>query len=115
LNIASMSAMYGLPKLPAYSAAKSAVLGLTRSLASEFGPIGIRVNAISPGFVYSEMSARALDADPDRKARVLARTPLGRMGTPAEIAWGAVYLCSDAASFVTGANLCIDGGNSIGF
>lgn len=115
LNIASMSAMYGLPKLPAYSAAKSAVLGLTRSLACEFGPMGIRVNAIAPGFIYSEMSARALDADPDRKARVLARTPLGRMGTPEEIGWGAVYLCSDAASFVTGANLCIDGGNSIGF
>jgi NAD(P)-dependent dehydrogenase (short-subunit alcohol dehydrogenase family) len=115
LNITSMAAMYGLPRVAAYTASKSAVLGLTRELAVELGPIGIRVNAIAPGFIFSEMTAKALDADPERKARVLARTPLGRMGNAEEVAWGAVYLCSDAASFVTGVNLCVDGGNSIGF
>ena len=115
LNIASMAAVYGLPRVAAYSASKSAVVGLTRALAVEFGPMGIRVNAISPGFIFSEMSSRALDADPERKQRVMSRTPLGRMGTPSEVASAAVFLCSDAASFITGTNLCVDGGNSIGF
>jgi NAD(P)-dependent dehydrogenase (short-subunit alcohol dehydrogenase family) len=115
LNIASMAAVYGLPRVVAYSASKSAVLGLTRALAVELGPMGVRVNALSPGFIFSDMTARALDADPERKQRALSRTPLGRMGTPAEVAAAAVFLCSDAASFVTGVNLCVDGGNSIGF
>lgn len=115
LNIASMAAVYGIPRVAAYSASKSAVVGLTRALAVELGTSGVRVNALSPGFIYTEMSARALDADPERKHRVLSRTPLGRMGSPAEVAAAAVFLCSDAASFITGINLCVDGGNSIGF
>jgi gluconate 5-dehydrogenase len=115
LNISSMAAMYGLPKVAAYAASKTAVVGLTREMAVELGPDNVRVNAIAPGFIYSEMTNKALNSDPDRKARVFARTPMNRMGTAEEIGWGAVYLCSDAASFVTGVNLCIDGGNSIGF
>ncbi|MGN6627955.1 MAG: SDR family NAD(P)-dependent oxidoreductase [Tepidisphaeraceae bacterium] len=115
LNITSMAALYGLPKVAAYSASKTAVLGLTQQLAVEFAPLGIRVNAIAPGFIFSEMTAKALDADPERKARVLARTPMGRMGRADEVASAAVYLCSDAASFITGVNLPVDGGNSIGF
>lgn len=115
LNIASMAAIYGLPLVASYAASKSAVLGLTRALAVELGPRGIRVNALSPGFIHSEMASRALDADAERKLRVLSRTPLGRMGTPVEVAAAAVFLCSEAASFITGANLCVDGGNSIGF
>jgi NAD(P)-dependent dehydrogenase (short-subunit alcohol dehydrogenase family) len=115
LNIASMAAIYGLPRVAAYAASKSAVLGLTRALAVEFGAVGVRVNALSPGFIHSEMSSRALDGDPERKQRVLARTPLGRLGRANEVASAAVFLCSDAASFITGTNLCVDGGNSIGF
>jgi NAD(P)-dependent dehydrogenase (short-subunit alcohol dehydrogenase family) len=115
LNITSMAAMYGLPRVSAYTASKSAVLGLTRELAVELAPMGIRVNAIAPGFIFSEMTARALDADPERKARVMARTPMGRMGRAEEIASAAVFICSDAASFITGVNLPVDGGNSIGF
>jgi NAD(P)-dependent dehydrogenase (short-subunit alcohol dehydrogenase family) len=115
LNVTSMAAIYGLPKVAAYTASKAAVLGLTRQLAVELAPLGIRVNAIAPGFIFSEMTARALDADPDRKARVMSRTPMGRMGRPEEIANAAVFLCSDAASFITGVNLPVDGGNSIGF
>jgi len=115
LNITSMAALYGLPKVAAYSASKTAVLGLTRALASEWAPFGLRVNSIAPGFIFSEMTDRALNSDPDRKRRVLERTPMGRMGQAEEVAAAAVFLCSDAASFITGVNLPVDGGNSIGF
>lgn len=115
LNVASMAGVYGIPRVAAYSASKAGVIGLTRALAVELGSRGVRVNSLSPGFIYSEMSARALDADPERKQRVMSRTPLGRMGTPAEVSYAALFLCSDAASFITGINLCVDGGNSIGF
>ncbi len=115
LNITSMAAMYGLPKVAAYSASKTGVLGLTRTLAVEFAPLGIRVNAIAPGFIYSEMTNKALNSDPERKQRVMDRTPMRRMGQAEEIAMAAVFLCSDAASFITGVNLPVDGGHSIGF
>jgi gluconate 5-dehydrogenase len=115
LNITSMAAMYGLPKVAAYTSAKSAVLGLTRALAVEWAPQGIRVNAIAPGFIYSDMTDKALNSDPDRKRRVMDRTPMGRMGQAEEVAAAAVFLCSDAASYITGVNLPVDGGNSIGF
>nr|HMP26326.1 glucose 1-dehydrogenase [Saprospiraceae bacterium] len=115
INIASMAAMYGLPKAIGYTSSKSAVLGMTRGLATELGPTGIRVNAISPGFIYSAMTDKALNADPDRKRRAMDRTPMGRMGEVEDIGYAAVYLASDAAKFVTGANLAVDGGNSIGF
>ena len=110
-----MAAIYGLPKVVAYSATKTAVLGLTRALAVEWASRGIRVNAIAPGFIVSDMTNQSLDSDPDRKRRVLDRTPMGRMGQPEEIASAAVFLCSDAASFITGVNLPVDGGNAIGF
>jgi NAD(P)-dependent dehydrogenase (short-subunit alcohol dehydrogenase family) len=115
LNITSMAALYGIPKVAAYTASKTALIGLTRALAVEFAPSGIRVNAIAPGFIFSDMTAKALDSDPDRKRRVMERTPMGRMGNPEEIAAAALFLCSDAASYVTGVNLPVDGGNSIGF
>lgn len=115
INIASMAALYGLPKAIGYTSSKSAVLGMTRGLATELGPTGIRVNAISPGFIYSAMTDKALNADPDRKRRAMDRTPMGRMGDAEDIGYAAVYLASDAAKFVTGSNLVVDGGNSIGF
>lgn len=115
LNITSMAAMYGIPKVPAYTAAKTGVLGLTQTLAVELAPMGIRVNAIAPGFIYSEMTAKALDADPERKGKALGRTPMQRMGQSAEVASAAVFLCSDAASYINGVNLPVDGGNNIGF
>jgi len=115
LNISSMTALYGIPKVPAYSASKTAVAGLTRALAVEWAPLGLRVNAISPGFIFSDMTDKALNSDPDRKRRVMDRTPMGRMGQADEVAAAAVFLCSEAGSFVTGVNLPVDGGNSIGF
>ena len=115
LNISSMASQYGIPKVIAYTAAKSAVEGMTRAMAVELSPLGIRVNCIAPGFIRTPMSANALDSDPERKQKVLSRTPLGRLGTPEEIAEVAYFLASDAAAYITGAVLPIDGGNSIGF
>ena len=115
INITSMAAMYGLPLVAGYASSKTAVLGLTRTLASDLAPLGIRVNAIAPGFIESEMTKKALDADPIRKGKAIGRTPMGKMGLPEDIGWAAVYLASDAAKFVTGVNLPVDGGNSIGF
>jgi len=115
INISSMAAQYGLPKVIAYSASKTAIDGLTRAMAVELGPKGIRVNAIAPGFIYSEMTAKALDSDPERKAKVFNRTPMGIMGQPSDIGEAALFLASDAAKYITGVVLPVDGGNSIGF
>lgn len=115
LMVSSMASRYGIPKVVAYTASKAAVEGMTRSLAVELSPLGIRVNCIAPGFIETPMSARALAQDPERKRRVLERTPLGRLGRPEEVGYAAVFLASDAASYVTGAVLTVDGGNSIGF
>ena len=115
INISSMAAQYGLPKVIAYSASKAAIDGMTRAMAVELGPKGVRVNAIAPGFIYSEMTAKALDSDPERKAKVFNRTPMGIMGQPSDIGDAALFLASDAAKYITGVVLPVDGGNSIGF
>jgi NAD(P)-dependent dehydrogenase (short-subunit alcohol dehydrogenase family) len=78
-------------------------------------PLGIRVNCIAPGFIQTSMSASALDNDPERKAKVLSRTPMGTLGTAEDVANAAVFLCSAAARYITGIVLPVDGGNSIGF
>jgi NAD(P)-dependent dehydrogenase (short-subunit alcohol dehydrogenase family) len=115
LNISSMAAQYGIPLVIAYSAAKAAVEGMTRAMAVECSPEGIRVNCIAPGFIKTKMSGKALDNDPERKRKVLSRTPMGRLGTPEEVADAAYYLVSEEASFITGVVLPVDGGNLIGF
>lgn len=115
INISSMAAQYGLPKVIAYSASKTAIDGMTRAMAVELAQYNIRVNAIAPGFIYSNMTATALDSDPERKAKVFSRTPMGKMGQPEDIGEAAFYLASDAAKYVTGVVLPVDGGNSIGF
>lgn len=115
LFIASMASLFGIPLVVAYSAAKSAHLGMVRTLAAEVSQQGVRVNAIAPGWIETEMSRKAMDGDPVRKQKILSRTPLGKFGEPADIGWAAVYLCSPAAKFITGAVLPVDGGVSIGF
>ncbi|HEX7845139.1 MAG TPA: SDR family oxidoreductase [Chitinophagaceae bacterium] len=115
INISSMAAQYGLPKVIAYSASKTAIDGLTRAMAVELSSKGIRVNAIAPGFIYSDMTAKALDSDPERKAKVFGRTPMGTMGQPEDIGEAAYFLASDAAKYITGVVLPVDGGDSIGF
>jgi len=115
INISSMAAQYGLPKVIAYSASKTAIDGMTRAMAVELSPKGIRVNAIAPGFIYSAMTEKALNSDPERKAKVFGRTPIGHMGEPGDIGNAAAFLVSDAAKYITGVILPVDGGNSIGF
>jgi NAD(P)-dependent dehydrogenase (short-subunit alcohol dehydrogenase family) len=115
INISSMAAQYGLPKVIAYSASKTAIDGMTRAMAVELSPKGIRVNAIAPGFIYSDMTAKALDSDPERKAKVFNRTPMGHMGQPSDIGDAALFLAGDSAKYITGVVLPVDGGNSIGF
>ena len=113
--IASAASLFGIPYVVAYSAAKTALIGVVRTLSTELSPHGVRVNAIAPGWIESEMSATAMRNDPKRYERVLERTPLGRFGKPEDVGYAAVYLCSRAASFVTGSTLVVDGGISMGF
>jgi len=115
INISSMTALYGIPQVVAYSSSKTALIGLTRTLAVEYSGEGIRVNAIAPGFIDSKMLRSAMDKDPLRKEKVLGRTPAGKFGDPSDIGKAAAYLASDASSYVTGICLPVDGGNSIGF
>ncbi len=115
INISSMAAQYGLPKVIAYSASKTAIDGMTRAMAVELSPNGIRVNAIAPGFIYSAMTEKALNSDPERKAKVFGRTPMGIMGQPEDIGNAALFLASDTSKYITGVILPVDGGNSIGF
>jgi NAD(P)-dependent dehydrogenase (short-subunit alcohol dehydrogenase family) len=115
LFTASMASLFGIPLVVAYAAAKTAQLGMVRTLAAELTDSGVRINAIAPGWIETEMSRKAMEGDPARKQKILSRTPLRRFGTPDDIGWAAVYLCSPAAKFVTGAVLPVDGGASIGF
>ena len=115
LFIASMAALFGIPKVVAYSAAKSAYVGMVHTLAAEVSSRNVRVNAIAPGWIESDMMRQALAQDPARQAKILGRTPMGRFGEAEDIGGAAVYLCSPAAKFVTGVVLPVDGGASIGF
>ena len=115
LFTASMTSFIGMTQVVAYSAAKSAYLGMVRALAAEWSSKGVRVNAIAPGWIQSKMLDRALSGDPARRQKIIGRTPMGRMGEPDDIAWAAVYLSSPAAKFVTGVILPIDGGANSGF
>ena len=115
INISSMASQYGLPNVIAYTASKSAIEGMTRAMAVELSPGGILVNCIAPGFIATDMSKKALNGDMVRKQKVLARTPLGKLGDPADVAEAAYFLSSDRAGYLTGIVLPVDGGNSVGF
>lgn len=112
VNIASMYASFGSPRNPAYGASKAAVAQLTKSLAIAWADDGIRVNAVAPGFIVTAQSARSR-TDPDHVAAVDKRTPMGRWGQPDDIAGPVLFLASDAARFMTGTCLAVDGGYSI--
>src|SRR5580704_5933589 len=113
VNIASVAGLVASPMQGIYSMTKAAVISMTKTLALELGPSRVRVNAIAPGFVDTRLASAVLKNDELLKV-VVGRTPLGRYGTPSEIAGGALYLASDAASFLTGHTLVIDGGLTIG-
>jgi len=115
IMISSMAAYYGLDRVVAYAASKSGVEGMVRVLASEFSKFNVRVNAIAPGFIETNMMQTAMSSDPDRMNKALGRTPIGYFGKPEDIGWAAVFLASDAAGYITGVSLPVDGGNAIGF
>jgi gluconate 5-dehydrogenase len=112
---ASMTSFMGIPLVVAYSAAKSAYVGMVRTLATEWGPHGVRVNAIAPGWIGSPMLEQALAGDPPRKAKILGRIPTAKFGEPDDIGWAAVYLLSPAAKYVNGVVLPVDGGAAESF
>jgi NAD(P)-dependent dehydrogenase (short-subunit alcohol dehydrogenase family) len=109
VNIASLNSFVALKDVAAYAASKSGVVSLTRSLAVEWAKRGVTVNAIAPGVFRTALNADLLETTP-RGQELLMRTPMGRFGKTEEIVGAAVYLCSDAASFVTGHTLVVDGG-----
>ncbi|MFH6960614.1 SDR family NAD(P)-dependent oxidoreductase [Flavobacterium aquidurense] len=115
VNISSMASQYGIPKVIAYSASKGAIESMTRAMAVELAPFGIRVNCIAPGFIKTKMSSTALDNDPERKNKVLSRTPMGFLGEPSDIADAVFYFALNESKYTTGTVLPVDGGNSIGF
>lgn len=108
VNIASLWSTFGAPLNPAYTASKGGIAQLTKSLAVAWAP-DIRVNAVAPGWIETALSQAAHD-DPARNAAILARTPMGRWGQPGDVAGAVLFLCSDAAGFVTGTVLPVDGG-----
>jgi NAD(P)-dependent dehydrogenase (short-subunit alcohol dehydrogenase family) len=115
VNLASMASYLGLPGIVGYTCAKTAVVGLTRSLAAEWAKDGIRVNAVAPGWISSPMTEAALGADPARKTKVIGRIMTGEMGHAEDVGWAVAYLCSPAARYITGTVLPVDGGASVGF
>jgi len=113
VNNASIAGMIGMGGMSTYIASKHAVVGLTRAAAVEYAPQGVRVNAVSPGLINTAMAERFVgepEAHSETRAQFEAMHPIGRGGEPEEVASAVLYLCSDAASFITGANLPVDGG-----
>jgi NAD(P)-dependent dehydrogenase (short-subunit alcohol dehydrogenase family) len=109
ISIASMYSTYGSPRVPAYGASKAGVAQLTKSLALAWAEHGVRVNAIAPGFIVTEQTARAR-TDATHYQRVIDRTPVGRWGQPGDLVGPALFLASPAAAFMTGAVVPVDGG-----
>jgi NAD(P)-dependent dehydrogenase (short-subunit alcohol dehydrogenase family) len=115
INISSMASQYGIPKVIAYTASKSAIEGMTRAMAVELTPLGVRVNCIAPGFIATDMSAKALNGDQERFQKVMSRTPMKKLGDPQDVGDAALFLATDSSKYLTGVVLPVDGGNSIGF
>ena len=108
INIASLSSFRGWPRSAIYAMSKNAIVSMTQTLATEWAPRGVRVNAIAPGFFMTELAAGAMN--PVRRQRALDRTPMGRFGELDELTGAAIYLASPAARYVTGETIAVDGG-----
>ena len=113
VNGASASGIRGMRRQVAYTASKHAVIGMTRVAAQEYGQHGIRVNAVCPGFIETEMVDRLTRGDPERARWLAALSPLGRMGSPEEIAKSVVWLCSNESSYMNGEAMVLDGGMTV--
>lgn len=109
INIASMLSYQGGIRVPSYTASKSAVMGITKSMANEWAVHNININGIAPGYMATDNTA-ALRSDSDRNVSILERIPAGRWGTPEDLAGAAVFLASDAANYINGFTLAVDGG-----
>lgn len=110
VNIASLSSFIGQPERTAYVASKAAVIGMTKSMAVEWGPLGIRVNAVAPGYIETDLTRGIMARDPEYRGLVENRTPLRRFGQPTDLVGSVLFLLSDLSTFVTGAHLSVDGG-----
>ncbi|MDQ0314529.1 SDR family NAD(P)-dependent oxidoreductase [Amorphus orientalis] len=111
VNICSMLSFFGSPTVPAYSASKGGLLLLTKSLAAAWAEEGIRVNAVAPGYIETDLT-QALHTHDAHRTRIEARTPMGRWGKPEDVTGAVLFLCSPGAGFVTGAVIAADGGYS---
>lgn len=109
INVASMLSFQGGVRVPAYTASKHGIAGLTKAMASELAPQGITVNAIAPGYMETD-NTEALRNDPNRNAQISARIPMGRWGTPDDLATSVLFLASPASGYVTGITVPVDGG-----
>jgi NAD(P)-dependent dehydrogenase (short-subunit alcohol dehydrogenase family) len=110
VNVSSIGGLTGLPNIGPYNASKAALDALTRTLAVELGPAGVLCNSVAPGTIATEMVEGLMAANPALEQRLVAKSPLGRIGTVPEAAWPIVFLLTDAASFITGQTLVVDGG-----
>lgn len=110
INMSSVAGVTGFPGHAAYTASKHGVTGLTKTAALDYAKAGLRVNAICPAYSYTPMLSRMLEQKPELEAKLTSRVPLRRLGTAEEIAQAAIYLFSDAAAFITGHSLVMDGG-----
>ncbi|WP_417258693.1 SDR family NAD(P)-dependent oxidoreductase [Celeribacter sp.] len=115
VNISSMGGLMALPSAAAYVTAKTAVIGLTRSIAVDAAPFGIRANAVCPGFIDTDMTRAVLAKDPARRDKIEGRIPSHKFGTPENVATTVAFLLGDDATYVNGTALPVDGGYSIGF
>ena len=109
INVTSIASQRALPLLAAYNASKAALDELTRTMAVEWAPSGVRVNSVAPAYIETEMTAAVREREKLKRA-IVRRTPIGRLGKPEEVAWAIVFLASDEASYITGHTLFVDGG-----
>ena len=110
VNCSSVAGLVGFQGLPAYTASKHGIVGLTRAAALEYAGRAVRVNAVCPGVIWTAMVERVVKGHPEMRGQLTAGEPIGRMGKPEEVASAVLWLCSDSASFVTGQAMAVDGG-----